>query len=654
MFRFKLHIDKLIALTNFTSLGFTNAVDIENCSVDGIIGFYLLGIEYSNNQTSCLFMYTTESDTYSSTLVGNQIKSISSTETYITFRANLPENYIMKQAILYYISTGIVEVLQDEDVSDISLVVYLQNSENDDLIKSLTTIDLINGKFNHAIGLKNINIDVVNYSLNYNYVFIPKFNRYYYIDSIEIISADISRLHLKEDVLMSWKTLIKLQKAFISRYENSDSLSIIDEREPFSDIQYVSYDTFNITSQDNKVNASFDFNLSQYKRNFLITTIVNQGVVSTGYYNDAKITAFDNALPDIQPHEIPQYRMYLMSPNRIGTFIDAILNDDTTASYLVSVLWLPFDPADVFNANTDDDYTTPKTDNLYIGTKQLMIDAGNNHFVNYTQGLSALEKPQCTSETNDHHKLMQIPYIVIFDGKYSVSNIDDAFFYPPHSYYEIHIPFVGFVQLQPKDFFNQRIIIYYSLDAKSGTSTCYIYNYDKQMCIWSGTCQLGFKATISTSNTLENTKQKQSAELNMLMGLLASAVSIGVGVASENPVAIVGGVLSAGKTIASNVNANRMIFERTSTNYGTSDGALFDVYDVFLKITYHRRINDTTETINVYKHMQGKPYNKYLENMNSLSGYVEIGEIHFDPKGESIYQDEISEIVDLLQKGVIF
>ena len=40
--------------------------------------------------------------------------------------------------------------------------------------------------------------------------------------------------------------------------------------------------------------------------------------------------------------------------------------------------------------------------------------------------------------------------------------------------------------------------------------------------------------------------------------------------------------------------------------------------------------------------------------MSTLSGYVEIGEIHFDPKNADIYQDEITEIVELLQKGVIF
>ena len=63
--------------------------------------------------------------------------------------------------------------------------------------------------------------------------------------------------------------------------------------------------------------------------------------------------------------------------------------------------------------------------------------------------------------------------------------------------------------------------------------------------------------------------------------------------------------------------------------------------------------NKLTIDENVYKHMQGYPANIY-GTLSSFSGYVEVGEIHFDPMNADIYQDEITEIVELLQKGVIF
>ena len=46
-------------------------------------------------------------------------------------------------------------------------------------------------------------------------------------------------------------------------------------------------------------------------------------------------------------------------------------------------------------------------------------------------------------------------------------------------------------------------------------------------------------------------------------------------------------------------------------------------------------------------------YNKYVDSLNGIYGYIEIGEIHFNPMNRTIYQDEIQEIVSLLKGGVI-
>ena len=194
-------------------------------------------------------------------------------------------------------------------------------------------------------------------------------------------------------------------------------------------------------------------------------------------------------------------------------------------------------------------------------------------------------------------------------------------------------------------------MIYYTIDLKTGISTAYIYSYTDKFVIWSGTCQLGIKIDMTTSNQIENIKQKQANDLNMLLGLISSAISIGVGVVSENPVAITGGVLSASKTIASNVNANNQIFERATMSFGSANGGLYANSDVKVRITKHYSVATINEP--TYKHMQGLPYNAYLNNISSLSGYTEFGEIHFDAKGNNIYSDEVEEIVALLKDGVI-
>ena len=67
--------------------------------------------------------------------------------------------------------------------------------------------------------------------INSNYAFIPSFNRYYYIENIEVFPNDIYNLTLKCDVLMSFKDDILNSNANIinqteyNKYYNSNYAS---------------------------------------------------------------------------------------------------------------------------------------------------------------------------------------------------------------------------------------------------------------------------------------------------------------------------------------------------------------------------------------------------------------------------------------------
>lgn len=50
-----------------------------------------------------------------------------------------------------------------------------------------------------------------------NYAYIPSFNRYYYIEKVEVFPNDIYRLDLKCDVLKSFKDDIKNSSAYITQ-----------------------------------------------------------------------------------------------------------------------------------------------------------------------------------------------------------------------------------------------------------------------------------------------------------------------------------------------------------------------------------------------------------------------------------------------------
>ena len=93
-----------------------------------------------------------------------------------------------------------------------------------------------------------------------------------------------------------------------------------------------------------------------------------------------------------------------------------------------------------------------------------------------------------------------------------------------------------------------------------------------------------------------------------------------------------------------------MLIERAQMNFGTSNGALYSPLEACVRRSYHKPLAIDYLT---YAHTQGYPANKY-DSLSLYTGYVEIGEIHFNPFNEVIYQDEITEIVTLLKDGVIF
>ena len=53
----------------------------------------------------------------------------------------------------------------------------------------------------------NANLDEINDLIKSNYCYIPNFNRYYYIISIDLLNNNIIQFSLNVDVLMSFKEL---------------------------------------------------------------------------------------------------------------------------------------------------------------------------------------------------------------------------------------------------------------------------------------------------------------------------------------------------------------------------------------------------------------------------------------------------------------
>lgn len=643
-YRIKLDLLELVSqtLTNGFSLMFNNISNLSNWyDEEEIPDITNLEIYVDSNATKYLYVFYDGGSNPDYDFHDGDIINASATQGVINFDCEIELNKMAD--LLTLISKGIV-ILDWEGYT--SMILYRQNSANNVVSKSLTLKAIIQGKFNIPVGLKNINLDLEGTLIDFdsfNYVYIPIFERYYYVNSVQLVTDKIVRYVLGEDVLMSWSTLIKTQSAFITRQESSANRdSLIDNRLPMKDT--VSFYYYNPTHLSQK-NISFSFlnaegggstGYSVSKYNILVSTYTKEQYTNSSPY---PISApLNSGLPDISPLRSANSFKSLIQLESFGALINACVKDDTTASYVLSAIWLPFNPIGVF----------PHTQ---LSTKGVFA---NGKVLDGTNGGTWENYGSETLPVNGYwiHDGVS-PYLIAgdfyFNNNGGISINDGIKIYKPYSTWEIYVPFVGWVEVDINKVLSKRIQIIYGLDLDTGLSTVYIYNWTDKVVIWSTSCQIGIKLNISTSNELENTKQKQANDLNMILGALSSVVSIGIGVATENPVAMVGGVLSAGKTIASAVNANNMIFDRASMNFGTSNTALYSNKDVQVRRCYHDAVSIDAS---LYAKINGYPANTY-SSLSTLSGYTEIGDIQFNPSNYAISQDEINEIVALLRNGVI-
>jgi len=154
--------------------------------------------------------------------------------------------------------------------------IFLYNilDKNNVLNKSLRYHGFIEGKYKSNIAIKTPVIDIEGIKIPYfTYVFITDLNRYYYVESAELITKDITRLYLKEDVLMSFKDLILAQSAYIERQENDYNLDLVDELIITEYNKNVTYTTISYTN-----NIFKDNNNTDYTGDFVVL-VVNDEVI---------------------------------------------------------------------------------------------------------------------------------------------------------------------------------------------------------------------------------------------------------------------------------------------------------------------------------------------------------------------------------------
>lgn len=139
------------------------------------------------------------------------------------------------------------------------LDLYQSTAESNrlDKTKYLTSVGTLNGAFREETNVLNPSITIEYVGVpDFNYVYIPSLNRYYFVTNVTSIRYNVWQIDMSVDVLMTYKDAIIRCPAFIDRNENTYNDNIIDTRrviEQGYDVEETTltnelFDTANLTS----------------------------------------------------------------------------------------------------------------------------------------------------------------------------------------------------------------------------------------------------------------------------------------------------------------------------------------------------------------------------------------------------------------------
>lgn len=114
---------------------------------------------------------------------------------------------------------------------DINLFKNTAEYNRVDKTNYITDVGTISGVMREASSITDLTITIERADLpNFNYVYIEKFGRYYFVNDIRIVRNELFEIDMTVDVLMSYKDAIKSLRAFVDRNENTQNPMLIDKK----------------------------------------------------------------------------------------------------------------------------------------------------------------------------------------------------------------------------------------------------------------------------------------------------------------------------------------------------------------------------------------------------------------------------------------
>lgn len=451
-----------------------------------------------------------------------------------------------------------------------------------------------------------------------NYVYIDILKKYYFITDVVLMTNNIIAYSLKMDVLETYKLSILNLSAHISRCEYVYN--------PYIEDKLMSY------SLDKEVIYMMPQNISQVDK--FKTSDISYNILVSFLSNDN--TAYSLSEPALDTE------LGVIGLSASGTLLNtqyACLDWNGALSFVKSA---------------------------YRG---IVLDSSGSEkekvkLSSFVKSITAypLELKSYDASTTD--LMISDVNVVLSTNVHRLNHISDRYViadfyapapqsyieYEPYSIYELYLPYYGFTTISMCDMESSVIKIFYSIDYETGDCSVNVYNSTQKRIIFTSPCQLGVKIGLSDTNLQELENQRKAILTNTAINGVGAALSIAGGIATENPLAIAGGVMKGASAIAGAVTSFAAL--HTSANVSMNSGAqgLAIHQKPFFKITRAKPLF-TLEQEAKYAHSYGKPLNAF-EKLSSVHGFTQCARVHIEDIARAT-ESEKREIESLLLSGVI-
>lgn len=235
--------------------------------------------------------------------------------------------------------------------------------------------------------------------------------------------------------------------------------------------------------------------------------------------------------------------------------------------------------------------------------------------------------------TTVNGRLIPSNYNSILDmGSFQITEyFGSALDYNPYTKISIYLPYLGFKDLNVNDVMGRTINVKYALDILSGCFVALIWADNQLMYSYSG--KMGVEIPISSSNWTQ-------VSAGLTMGLVSSASTLGMGIATGNPIVAGAGLLSMAKS----VTGSQIHIDKGSV--ATAQSGLYAPQYCYLIIT--RPVQSKPAD---FEQVAGYPSN-ITRPLSQIQGYTEISDILIEDMTATDTEKE--EIKTLLEQGVIF